>query len=51
MLAMLQRVRRARVEIDGHVVGRIDQGLLVLLCAERGDTDALAGKLLAKMLN
>lgn len=50
MLAVLQRVRRARVEIDEHVVGRIDQGLLVLLCAERGDTDALADKLLAKIL-
>jgi D-aminoacyl-tRNA deacylase len=50
MLAMLQRVRKAHVEIDAQVVGSIDQGLLVLLCAERGDTNALADKLLAKIL-
>ncbi len=47
---MLQRVLEARVEIENHVVGSIDQGLLVLLCAERGDTDALADKLLVKIL-
>ncbi len=50
MKAVLQRVRSARVEVTGRVVGQIDQGLLVLLCAERGDTDALAMKLLAKIL-
>ena len=50
MQAVLQRVKNARVEIAGRVVGEIQQGLLVLLCAERGDTDALADKLLAKIL-
>jgi len=50
MLALLQRVRQARVEVDGHTIGRIDAGLLVLVCAERGDTEALADKLLAKIL-
>ena len=50
MLTVLQRVKNARVEIAGQVVGEIQQGLLVLLCAERGDTDALADKLLAKIL-
>ncbi len=50
MLALLQRVSQARVEIDGHTVGAIDAGLLVLVCAERGDTDVLADKLLAKIL-
>ena len=50
MKALLQRVRQARVEIGGEVVGAIDQGLLVLLCAEQGDTQAQADKLLAKIL-
>ena len=50
MKAVLQRVAQARVEIAGQVVGQIGPGLLVLLCAERGDTDAQADKLLAKLL-
>ena len=50
MKAVLQRVREARVEIDGDVVGRIGPGLLVLLCAEREDTDAIGDRLLAKIL-
>lgn len=50
MLALLQRVKEARVEIDGHTVGQIDAGLLILVCAERGDTSVLADKLLAKIL-
>ncbi|MEJ8855955.1 D-aminoacyl-tRNA deacylase [Variovorax robiniae] len=50
MKALLQRVREARVEIGGQTVGRIDGGLLVLLCAERGDGDAVADRLLAKIL-
>lgn len=50
MLALIQRVRRASVTIDGAVVGAIGQGLLVLVCAEQGDTPALADKLLVKIL-
>jgi len=50
MLALIQRVRRASVTIDGAVVGAIGQGLLVLVCAEQGDTQAQADKLLAKIL-
>lgn len=50
MLAVLQRAKNARVDIAGETVGTIDQGLLILLCAERDDTDALADKLLAKIL-
>ena len=50
MKAVLQRVRSARVEVDGHTVGQINHGLLVLVCAERGDTDAQADKVLAKIL-
>ena len=50
MKAVLQRVAEARVVIAGEVVGEIGQGLLVLLCAEQGDTEAQADKLLAKIL-
>ncbi|MGJ7522879.1 D-aminoacyl-tRNA deacylase [Variovorax sp. LT1P1] len=50
MKAVLQRVREARVDIAGKTVGAIGAGLLVLLCAERGDTDAVVGRMLAKIL-
>jgi D-tyrosyl-tRNA(Tyr) deacylase len=50
MKAVLQRVREARVDIDGRTVGRIGAGLLVLVCAERADSDAMADRLLAKIL-
>ncbi|GAB3356418.1 MULTISPECIES: D-aminoacyl-tRNA deacylase [Giesbergeria] len=50
MMSLLQRVRQAHVDIEGQVVGRIGPGLLVLLCAERGDTQAQADRLLAKLL-
>ncbi|AVS86108.1 D-tyrosyl-tRNA(Tyr) deacylase [Paracidovorax avenae] len=50
MMGLLQRVREARVEIDGATVGRIGPGLLVLVCAERGDTEAEADRLLDKLL-
>ncbi len=50
MKAVLQRVANARVDISGRTVGAIDAGLLVLLCAERGDVDALADRMLAKIL-
>jgi D-aminoacyl-tRNA deacylase len=51
MIALLQRVLQARVDVDGTTVGSIGAGMMVLLCAERHDTereaDALLGKLLA----
>ncbi len=50
MKAVVQRVARARVEIGGETVGAIEAGLLVLLCAERGDAEAQADRLLAKLL-
>ncbi|MES1978550.1 MAG: D-aminoacyl-tRNA deacylase [Pseudomonadota bacterium] len=50
MKAVLQRVAEARVVIAGETVGEIGQGLLVLVCAEKGDTDAQADRLLAKIL-
>jgi len=50
MMSVIQRVKQARVEVDGRITGQIGQGLLALVCAERGDTEAEADKLLAKML-
>ncbi len=50
MIALLQRVSQAKVSVGGAVVGAIDTGLLVLLCAEKGDTEKQADALLAKLL-
>lgn len=50
MLSVVQRVKNARVEVDGQITGQIGVGLLALVCAEQGDTEAEADKLLAKML-
>ena len=50
MIAVLQRVSEARVEVGGAVVGQIDAGLLMLVCAEPTDTEAVAEKLIAKVL-
>ncbi len=50
MIALLQRVNMARVEVEGRTVGAIGPGLLVLVCAERGDTFAQGDKLLSKIL-
>ena len=51
MKALLQRVRGARVEVHGEIVGAIDHGLLVLVGVEPQDTPAQAAKLLHKLLN
>ncbi len=40
MKALLQRVSSARVEVGGRLVGEIKKGLLVFLCAIKGDTEA-----------
>ncbi|QPF75248.1 D-tyrosyl-tRNA(Tyr) deacylase [Roseateles sp. DAIF2] len=50
MIAVLQRVKQARVEVAGAVVGAVGPGLLMLVCAEPGDGEAQADKLLAKVL-
>lgn len=51
MIALLQRVSKAHVEVDGETIGAINAGLLVLLCAERGDTEMQADMLLSKLLS
>jgi D-aminoacyl-tRNA deacylase len=47
--AVLQRVSRAEVRVDGEPVGAVDKGLLILVCAMAGDTEAEAAKLAAKI--
>ncbi|PRB82987.1 D-aminoacyl-tRNA deacylase [Pseudomonas sp. MYb185] len=51
MKGLLQRVSQARVEVDGEIVGAIDQGLLVLVGIEPRDDRASADRLLHKLLN
>ena len=50
MIALLQRVAQARVEIGGETVGAIGAGLLMLVCAEPEDTPAVASKIVDKVL-
>ena len=50
MISLIQRVSQARVEVGGRTTGEIGAGLLVLVCAERGDSEMQADKLLAKIL-
>lgn len=50
MIGLLQRVSSAAVVVDGVQVGAIDAGLMVLVCAERGDTEKEADALLHKLL-
>jgi D-tyrosyl-tRNA(Tyr) deacylase len=50
MIALIQRVAEASVTVDGEVVGRIGQGVLALVCAERNDTEAEAAVLVGKLL-
>ena len=51
MIALLQRVTQASVTVDRKIIGQIGKGLLILLCAERGDTEKEADQLLGKLLN
>lgn len=50
MIALLQRVTQAAVVVDGVTTGAIGAGLMVLVCAERGDAEKQADLLLAKLL-
>jgi D-aminoacyl-tRNA deacylase len=50
MIGLLQRVREARVDIEGRTVGAIGAGLLVLACAEPGDTEDTVERFIAKLL-
>ncbi|ETA51062.1 D-aminoacyl-tRNA deacylase [Ponticoccus alexandrii] len=49
MRALIQRVTQARVEVEGAVIGEIGPGLLILICAMQGDTEAEADRLASKI--
>lgn len=51
MIALIQRVSQAHVDIEETCVGAIEQGLLVLLGVARGDTEKDANRLLERVLN
>lgn len=51
MKAVLQRVKRASVTVEGQVIGQIDQGILVLLGVEQGDTEQDARQLADKTVD
>ncbi len=50
MIALIQRVTEARVEVDGRVVGAIGRGILALVGVERGDSEAQAERLVERVL-
>ncbi|MBQ0749508.1 MAG: D-tyrosyl-tRNA(Tyr) deacylase [Roseovarius sp.] len=49
MRALLQRVSEASVTVDGETIGQCGTGLLILVCAMHGDTEAEAERLAAKI--
>lgn len=49
MRALVQRVSEAAVRVDGETIGETGPGLLILVCAMQGDTQANAGALAAKI--
>jgi D-tyrosyl-tRNA(Tyr) deacylase len=51
MIALIQRVSRASVEIDGNVVGAIEYGLLALVAVQPADTDTSAARLAERLLD
>jgi len=50
MLALLQRVTSARVDVEGQTGGAIDRGLMVLVCAQPADTETEASRLVERLL-
>lgn len=50
MIGLLQRVTQASVAVGGQPVGAIGPGLMVLVCAEKGDSEREADALLGKLL-
>src|SRR3954467_7406505 len=50
MLGLMQRVKKASVDVAGERVGEIGQGILLLLGIEKNDTEATADKLINKLL-
>lgn len=50
MIGLLQRVKNASVTVNDRVIGAVGQGLLVLVCAEKGDSEEQCEKLAKKVL-
>ena len=50
MIALIQRVLRAHVEVEGRTVGSIERGVLALIGVQREDTSAAADRLLERVL-
>ncbi len=50
MIALIQRVSQARVEVDGGTVGAIGPGLLALVAVQPDDTEARAARMLERLL-
>jgi D-tyrosyl-tRNA(Tyr) deacylase len=50
VIALIQRVTEARVEVDGNIVGAIGRGILALIGVERGDAEAQAARLAERVL-
>ncbi|MGD0501456.1 MAG: D-aminoacyl-tRNA deacylase [Steroidobacteraceae bacterium] len=50
MIALIQRVREARVEVDGAIVGSIRHGILALIGVRPADDEAAAARLLDRLL-
>ena len=51
MIGLLQRLQAAQVEVGGELIGKVNQGILLLLGVQREDTEANADKLLHKVIN
>ena len=51
MRLVIQRVKEAKVEVDGNIVGSINKGFMVLLGVKKGDTTAEADYLAKKLCN
>ena len=50
MRAVVQRVKRAEVRVDSRSIGKIDQGLLILVAVGKGDTPETARKIAEKIV-
>ncbi|MBW3564577.1 MAG: D-tyrosyl-tRNA(Tyr) deacylase [Acidobacteria bacterium] len=51
MISVIQRVRKASVSVDGHVVGSIDGGMMILAAVEKGDDESLIERCARKLVS
>lgn len=51
MIALIQRVKTGRVDVNGQTIGSIDRGLVALIGVSRGDTEQQAKRLVQRLLN